>query len=139
MFTRQNRFIFIFCIIVNAFANSFAQQQFELENNFLQNLSFITGQDEGIEQNLNDNFGWMQVQGYTHLRFFGIYPNGYHTFPSPTLDANNYPTDSNLETTLKILVKKANQYGITVNFDGWEVFAESNQDTTFLGVSYLTE
>ncbi len=118
---------------------SLAQQQFEFCNNWLQNVSFITGTDRGMEQNLEDNFGWMQEQGYTHLRFFGIYPNGYHAFPSPTLDANGFPTNSYFEGILELLVLKANQFSITVNFDGWEVIAESNYDTTELGVSFITE
>lgn len=79
--------VFIFCIIIN-FTNSLAQQQYELVNNFIFSYNFITGNDEGIEQNLEGNFQWMQDQGYTHLRFFGIFSNGYHSFPSPTLDAN---------------------------------------------------
>lgn len=118
---------------------AFAQPQFELENNWLQWMSFVTGQDEGMEQNLDDNLGWMQSQGYTHLRFFGIYPNGLHAFPSPTLDANGYPTNPLFESVLPVLVSKAGDYGIVVNFDGWEVIAESNRDTTQLGVGYMTE
>ncbi|MCD4794520.1 MAG: T9SS type A sorting domain-containing protein [Bacteroidales bacterium] len=130
--------LFLICIIIN-FSSVLGQQQFEFCNNFIQNLSFITGTDEGIEQNLDDNFGWMQDQGYTHLRYFGIYPNGYHIFPSPTLDANGYPTDSGLETYLSIILSKADQYGIIVNFDGLEIIAESNQDTLQSGYGYLTE
>jgi hypothetical protein len=126
--------VVISLISVNAYA-----QQFEFENNFLQNLSFITGTDRGIEQNLDDNFGWMTQQGYTHLRFFGIYPNHYHTFPSATLDANGYPSNHNLEAVLEILVEKADQHGIVVNFDGWEVIAEANRDTLGHGVGYITE
>lgn len=114
-------------------------QEFEFVNNFLMNLSFITGTDRGMEQNLEDNFTWMQQQGYTHLRFFGIFPNGYHCFPSPTLDANGFPNHPYLEGTLELLVPKANEHGITVNFDGWEVLAGSNYDTTELGVSFITE
>jgi hypothetical protein len=121
------------------FSRSVSALEFEFENNFLMNLSFKTGTDRGMEQNLDDNFLWMQEQGYTHLRFFGIYPNGYHCFPSPTLDANGFPNHPYLESTLALLVPKANQYGITVNFDGWEVLAESNYDTTRLGVSFITE
>ncbi len=34
---------------------------------------------------------------------------------------------------------KAQQHGIIVNFDGWEVIAESNYDTTELGVGFVTE
>lgn len=116
-----------------------AQPQFELENNWLQWVSFVTGQDEGMEQNLDDNLGWMQSQGYTHLRFFGIYPNGLHAFPSPTLDANGFPNNPLFESVLSLLVSKAGDYGIVVNFDGWEVIAESNRDTTQLGVGYMTE
>lgn len=33
-----------------------AQTQFELENNWLMWISFISGHDEGIVQNLDDNF-----------------------------------------------------------------------------------
>ncbi|MCP4582303.1 MAG: hypothetical protein GY839_11875 [candidate division Zixibacteria bacterium] len=133
--------IFIFVIILGLFAcpNTVAQPQFEFCNNFIQNISFVTGADEGIERNLDDNFGWMQEQGYTHLRYFGIYANAFHTFPSPTLDANGYPTNSSLESVLEILIDKANQHGIIVNFDGWEVIAESNYDTTQTGFGYLTE
>jgi hypothetical protein len=115
------------------------QQQFELENNWITNVSFITGTDRGVEQNLDDNFGWMQEQGYTHLRFFGIYPNGVHIFPSATLDANGYPNSAYHEPLLSTLVAKANEHGIVINFDGWEVIAESNYDTTALGVGYITE
>ena len=115
------------------------QLEFEFVNNFLQNLSFITGTDRGKEQNLEDNMTWLQQQGYTHLRFFGIYPNGYHAFPSATLDANGFPTNAAFETTLELLIDAATGHGITVNFDGWEVIAESNRDTTALGVGYITE
>ena len=131
--------LFLIFILITKFSNVSAQQQFEFCNNFIQNLSFITGTDEGIEQNLDDNFTWMQNQGYTHLRYFGIYPNGYHIFPSPTLDANGYPTDSGLETYLSIILSKADQYGIIVNFDGLEIIAESNRDTLQSGYGYLTE
>ncbi|MFC2151470.1 T9SS type A sorting domain-containing protein [Bacteroidota bacterium] len=131
--------IFLICIFIINFSDILAQQQFEFCNNFIQNLSFITGQDEGIDQNLDDNFTWMQNQGYTHLRFFGIFPNGYHTFPSPTLDANGYPTDSEMETFLGLIISKADQYGIIVNFDGLEIIAESNRDTLQSGYGYLTE
>lgn len=117
----------------------FSQQQYEFCNNFIQDISFITGQDEGIEQNLDDNFNWMQEQGYTNLRYFGIYSNGYHTFPSPTLDANNYPSNAILETYLETIVNKANQYDITINFDGLEVISGSNFDTTQTGFGYITE
>ncbi len=116
-----------------------AEPDFEFENNWLQWVSFITGRDEGIEQNLADNFSWMQAQGYTHLRFFGIYPNGLHAFPSPTLDANGYPTDPLYESVLPQLVAKADEYGIAINFDGWEVIAESNQNPTIPGVDFMTE
>jgi len=132
-------YVFLIFLGVITFSNVSAQQQFEFCNNFIQNLSFITGVDEGIERNLDDNFGWMNQQGYTHLRFFGIFANGYHAFPSPTLNANGYPTDPYREAILEILVNKANQYNIVVNFDGWEVIAESNQDTTQSGFEYLTE
>lgn len=118
---------------------STAQPQFELENNWLTNLSFVTGTNRGVEQNLDDNFGWMLDQGYTHLRFFGIFPNGVHTFPSATLDANGYPNSAYHEALLSTLVAKAAEYGIAINFDGWEVIAESNRDTTALGVGYITE
>jgi len=134
-----NSFKILLLSFVFVITNLSAQQQFELVNNFIFSISFITGENEGTEQNLDDNFQWMQEQGYTHLRFFGIFPNGHHTFPSPTLDANGYPTDPALETVLGIIVTKANQYGVTVNFDGWEVIAESNRDTTLLGVGYITE
>ncbi len=132
-------YIYLICIFIFKFSNVYAQQQFEFCNNFIQNLSFITGIDEGIEQNLDDNFTWMQNQGYTHLRYFGIYPNGYHTFPSPTLDAHGYPTDSGLETFLGLILSKADEYGIIVNFDGLEIIAESNRDTLQSGYGYLTE
>jgi len=131
--------LFLILAAILALASVLGAQQFELTNNFLQNLSFVTGTDRGREQNLDDNFAWMQQQGYTHLRFFGILPNGYYTFPSPTLEANGYPTNSFFTSVLELLVQKANQYGITVNFDGWEVIAESNYDTTKLGVGYITE
>lgn len=78
----------------------------------------------------------MRGQGYTHLRFFGIYPNGNHAFHSPTLDANGYISDPLWESVLPILVDKAFEHEITINFDGWEVIAESNRDTTELGVGY---
>lgn len=129
----------IFLIAIISATSPTSAQQFELTNNFLQNLSFITGTDRGMEQNLDDNFAWMQQQGYTHLRFFGILPNGRYMFPSPTLEANGYPAHSYFESVLELLVLKANEYGITVNFDGWEVIAESNMDTTVLGVSFITE
>ena len=116
-----------------------AQPDFEFENNWLQWVSFVTGQDEGIDQNLADNFSWMQDQGYTHLRFFGIYPNGLHAFPSPTLDANGYPTNPLFESVLPQLVARADEYGIAINFDGWEVIAESNQNPTIPGVDFMTE
>jgi len=125
--------------LVTAPAAASAQLQVELENNWLQWISFVTGQDEGIEQNLTDNFQWMRDQGYTHLRFFGIYPTGVHTFPSPTLDANGYPSSPMFEAVLPILVAKAAEFDIVVNFDGWEVIAESNRDPTTLGVDPLTE
>ena len=116
-----------------------AQQQFEFCNNWLMNVSFVTGTDRGMDQNLDDNLGWMNDHGYTHLRFFGIFPNGVHCFPSLTLDANGYPNSSYHEPVLEFLVTKAAQFGITVNFDGWEVIAESNYDTTVLGVGFITE
>lgn len=118
---------------------SCAQTEFEFANNWLQWVSFISGHDEGIDRNLSDNFAWMRAQGYTHLRFFGIYPNGLHAFPCPTLDANLYPTDPLFESVLPQLVAKANQYGITINFDGWEVIAESNGGHGVPGVDYMTE
>jgi hypothetical protein len=114
-------------------------QEFEFCNNFLMNLSFITGTDQGMAQNLDDNLGWMQDQGYTHLRFFGIFPNGIHCFPSPTLDANSFPNSPYHEQVLELLVSKAQQHGIVVNFDGWETIAESNYDTTVLGVNFISE
>ena len=117
----------------------YAQSDFELENNWFQWVSVVTGQDEGIEQNLADNFSWMQTQGYTHLRFFGILPTGVHMFPSPTLDANGFATDPLFESVLAQLVAKADEYGIAINFDGWEVIAESNRDPTVLGVDFMTE
>ena len=129
------------CIVVAVvltFCSQAAAQEFELTNNFLMNLSFITGTDRGMPQNLDDNFGWMQNQGYTHLRFFGIFPGGVHCFPSPTLDANGYPNSSYHEPVLQLLVAKAAQYDIVVNFDGWEIIAESNYDTTATGFGYIT-
>lgn len=113
-------------------------QDIEYCNNFLMNYSFLTGTNLGIEQNLEDNLTWMNDQGYTHLRFFGIYPNGVHIFPSSTLDSNGYPNSSYHEGVLEQLVIKAEQHDITVNFDGWEVIAESNYDTTDLGVGFIT-
>ena len=113
-------------------------QDFEFCNNFLMNYSFIIGTDRGVEQNLEDNLTWMNEQGYTHLRFFGIYPNGVHIFPSLTLDSNGYPNSSYHESVLEQLVIKAQQHGIVINFDGWEVIAESNYDTTALGVNFIT-
>lgn len=132
-------YIFVYLLCIMPFNNVLAQEQFEFCNNFIHLISFITGQDEGIEQNLSDNFGWMQDQGYTHLRFFGIYPNGYHTFPSPTLNANGYPTDPYLEMVLAIITDTADQYDIIISFDGLEIIAESNQDTTQTGFGYITE
>ena len=123
---------FIFC------ASASFSQDFEYCNNFLMNYSFITFTDRGVEQNLEDNLSWMEEQGYTHLRFFGIYPNGVHIFPSATLDSNGYPNSSYHEPVLEQLVNKAVNHGIVVNFDGWEIIAESNYDTTNLGVSYIT-
>ena len=114
-------------------------QQLEYCNNFLMNYSFITGTDRGMEQNLDDNLTWMTDQGYTHLRFFGIFPNGVHCFPSHTLDSNGWPSSAYHEQTLALLMQKAQQHGIVVNFDGWEIIAESNYDTTKLGVGYITE
>ncbi|MCD4748077.1 MAG: hypothetical protein K8R59_01780 [Thermoanaerobaculales bacterium] len=125
--------------LLTAALPAMAQMQFELENNFLQKVSFATGEDRGIDQNLEDNFGWMQAQGYTHLRFFGIYPNGYHTFPSSTLDANGYPSHDGTETVLGHLVAAAAPWGITISFDGWETIAESNRDPSVLGVDIVTE
>lgn len=113
-------------------------QDFELTNNFLMNLSFVTGTDRGVAQNLEDNLGWMRDQGYTHLRFFGIFPNGLHCFPSATLDAHGYPNSVYHEAVLEQLIQKAALYEITVNFDGWEVIAEANADTTKLGVGFVT-
>jgi hypothetical protein len=119
-------------------ASTAPAQQFEFCNNFLQNLSFVTGTDRGREQNLDDNFTWMQQQGYTHLRFFGIFANRYYSFPSTTLQANGYPTNSFFTSVLEPLVQAADQHGITVNFDGWEVIAEANYDTAAAGVGYIT-
>jgi hypothetical protein len=113
-------------------------QQFEFCNNFLQNLSFVTGTDRGREQNLDDNFTWMQQQGYTYLRFFGIFANRYYSFPSTTLQANGYPTSSFFTSILQPLVQAADEHGIVVNFDGWEVIAEANYDTAAAGVNYIT-
>ncbi|UCC43356.1 MAG: hypothetical protein JSU65_09430, partial [Candidatus Zixiibacteriota bacterium] len=121
-----------------SFSSQVTAQEFELVNNFLMNLSFVTGTDLGMERNLDDNLSWMQDQGYTHLRFFGIFNNGVHCFPSPTLDANGYPNSSYHESVLELLVTKAAQHSIVVNFDGWEVIAESNYDTTDLGVGHVT-
>ncbi len=115
-----------------------AAEEFEFVNNFLMNMSFVTFTDRGVEQNLDDNLSWMQAQGYTHLRFFGIFPNGIHCFPSPTLDANGYPNSAYHEQVLALLAAKAAQHNIVVNFDGWETIAEANRDTTALGVGYLT-
>jgi hypothetical protein len=124
-------------LVLLAVVDAPAQPQFELANNWITNVSFITGSDRGVEQNLDDNFGWMQAQGYTHLRFFGIYPNGVHIFPSLTLDLHGYPNSVYHEALLGPLVTKASQFGITINFDGWEVIAESNLDTTHLGFGYI--
>ena len=132
------RAILAVLLIAACAETGFGQAQFELENNWLMWLSLQSGQDEGIEANLDDNFAWMLEQGYTHLRFFGIYPTGVHTFPSPTLDANGYPSEPYFEAVLPILVSKADQWGIVINFDGWEVLAETNHDTTELGVGYLS-
>lgn len=129
----------LMCAAVIAPSGLPAQPQYEFANNWITNVSFLTRSDRGVYQNLDDNFTWMRTQGYTHLRFFGIYPNGYHIFPSATLDAHHFPTDPVFETYLSALVAKANQYGIVVNFDGWEVIAESNNDTTRLGVGYIDE
>ena len=96
------KLFFLICALV--ITDVSAQQQFELVNNFIFSISFITGENEGTEQNLDDNFQWMQTQGYTHLRFFGIFPNGYHAFPSPTLDANGFPTNPTIEPVLGIMV-----------------------------------
>jgi len=115
-----------------------AQPQFELTNNFIANLSFVTGTNRGVSQNLKDNFAWMQSQGYTHLRFFGIFPNGVHCFPSATLDAHGFPRSAYHESLLAAMVPEAAAHGITINFDGWEVIVESNRDTTALGVGYIT-
>ncbi len=120
------------------YSSGWAEQQFEFCNNWLMNVSFVTGTNRGMDQNLDDNLGWLNEQGYTHLRFFGIFPNGVHCFPSPTLDANGYPNSPYHEPVLELLVSKAAQFGITVNFDGWEVIAESNYDTTVLGVGFIT-
>ncbi len=126
-----------FAVIIFA-ASAASAQQFEFCNNFLQNLSFVTGTDRGRTQNLEDNFTWMQQQGYSHLRFFGIFANRYYSFPSTTLQANGYPTNSFFTTILEPLVQAADGHGITVNFDGWEVIAEANYDTAAAGVSYIT-
>jgi hypothetical protein len=120
-------------------SNSFAEQQYEFCNNFLMNLSFITGTDRGMEQNLDDNFTWMNDQGYTHLRFFGIFSNRIHCFPSPTLNANGYPRSPYHEAVLELMMTKAQQHNIAVNFDGWEVIAEANYDTAAAGVGFITE
>ncbi len=135
------RFFYSIITIVACLApnSGFSATQHELVNNFVPFVSFLTGQDEGIDRNLDDNLLWMQQQGYSHLRFFGIFPNGVHTFPSPTLDTNGYPTDAGLESILATLVDKADAYGIIVNFDGWEVIAEANRDTATLGVGSITE
>lgn len=127
-----------FIVVFISVCSPIVAQEFELTNNFLMNLSFVTGTDRGVERNLDDNLSWMQGQGYTHLRFFGIFPNGVHCFPSPTLNANGYPNSSYHEPILELLVSKAALYNITVNFDGWEVIAESNRDTTGLGVGFVT-
>jgi len=127
-------------LLIHAFPRSAlsADQQYEFCNNFLMNLSFVTGTDRGMAQNLDDNFGWMQDQGYTHLRFFGIFPNRVHCFPSPTLDANGYPRSPYHEPVLELLASKAQEHNIVVNFDGWEVIAEANYDTAAAGVGYIT-
>ena len=131
--------IIIFSILIIMTAGAvYCQPQFELENNWLMWVSFLDGQDKGITANLDDNFAWMRDQGYTHLRFFGIYPNGVHAFTSPTLDANGYPNSPLHESVLPILVNKADQWDIVINFDGWEILSEANRDTTELGVGYLT-
>ena len=132
------RAILVLVLIANFAKAGFGQAQFEFENNWLMWVSFQSGQDEGIETNLDDNFAWMREQGYTHLRFFGIHPSGQHAFPSPTLDANGYPNNPLFESVLPILVSKADQWNIVINFDGWESLAEANHDTTALGVGYLT-
>lgn len=131
------KLIIITLVILICFSPAICQD-FEFCNNFLMNYSFITGTDRGVEQNLEDNLTWMNEQGYTHLRFFGIYPNGVHIFPSPTLDSNGYPNSSYHESVLEQLVIKAQQHGIVINFDGWEIIAESNYDTTALGVNFIT-
>jgi hypothetical protein len=128
----------ILAFILLFFASAALGNDYEFCNNFLMNFSFKTWTDRGIEQNLEDNMTWMNEQGYTHLRFFGIFPNGVHTFPSPTLDSNGYPNSPYHEAVSEQLVIKSQQHGITVNFDGWEVIAESNYDTTELGVGYIT-
>lgn len=119
-------------------SESFADQQFEFCNNFLMNLSFITGTDRGMSQNLEDNLTWMNDQGYTHLRFFGIFPNHVHCFPSPTLDANGYPQSPYHEEVLGLLAAKCKEHNIVLNFDGWEVIAEANYDSAAAGVGYIT-
>jgi len=113
-------------------------QEYEFCNNFLMNLSFVTGTDRGMIRNLHDNFGWMQTQGYTHLRFFGIFPNRIHCFASPTLDENGYPNSPYHEPVLELMIPIAADYGITVNFDGWETIAEANYDTASAGVGYIS-
>jgi hypothetical protein len=127
-------------VIVITFVNlGVAAPEFEYCNNFLMNYSFLTGNDRGMAQNLDDNLSWMAGQGYTHLRFFGIFPNGVHCFPSPTLNANGWPGSAYHEQVLPLLLQKAEQHGIVVNFDGWEIIAESNYDTTVLGVNFISE
>lgn len=125
-------------LVVSLSCTGFGEQQFEFCNNFLMNLSFVTGTDRGMAQNLDDNLDWMHDQGYTHLRFFGIFPNRVHCFPSPTLDANGYPRSSYHESVLELLVAKCQEHGIVINFDGWEVIAEANYDTAAAGVGYIT-
>jgi hypothetical protein len=119
-------------------SKSFGDQQFEFCNNFLMNLSFITGTNRGMDQNLEDNLTWMNDQGYTHLRFFGIFANRVHCFPSPTLNANGYPRSSYHESVLALLATKCQEHNIVLNFDGWEVIAEANYDTAAAGVGYIT-
>jgi len=133
----KNRFIIALAALV-LLTSAASAQQFEFCNNFLQNLSFVTGTDRGRDQNLEDNFTWMQQQGYTHLRFFGILANRYYTFPSTTLQANGYPTNSFFTSVLEPLVQKADEHSIIINFDGWEVIAEANYDTLAAGVGYIT-
>ena len=51
-------------LIIGLQAPASSAQEFEFVNNFLQNLSFITGTDRGMEQNLDDNLGW--IAGFSY-------------------------------------------------------------------------